>query len=166
MSRISKITLKQLPERNVLSIRKTINFFREYSDFMSNATSDILSLIEEKNTLPGSGPTVCFHNIDLESLDVEIGYEIARSVETSGDVITQVLPSQAVVTAIDRGPYEKQDSTLNELMKWIPENGFIANGGIYYHYLNDENQPQNEYLTEMYIPVKAAGRQNISNSSS
>lgn len=156
MSIISKITLKQLPEKNVLSIRKTINFSREYSDFMSNATNDILALIEEKNILPSSGPTVCFHNIELESLDVEIGYEIAISIESRGDVISHILPSRIVVTTIDRGPYEKQDPTLEELMKWIPKNGFVANGGIYYHYLNDENQPQNEHLTEMYIPVKVA----------
>ncbi|WP_301629260.1 GyrI-like domain-containing protein [Paenibacillus apis] len=39
-------------------------------------------------------------------------------------------------------------------MKWIPEHGFVAKSGIYYHYLNDEEQPQNEYLTEMYIPVE------------
>ena len=138
---------------NVLSIRKTINFFREYSDFMENAARNILALIEEKKTLPSSGPIVCFHNIELETLDVEVGYEIALPVEPRGDVTAHILPSRIIATTIDRGPYEKQDATLDELMKWISENSFVANGGIYYHYLNDEKQSQNEYLTEMYIPV-------------
>lgn len=153
MCRISKITLKQLPETNVLSIRKTIDFFKEYSDFMENAGREILALIEGKNILPSSGPIVCFHNIELETLDVEIGYEIALPVEPEGDVTEHILPSRIVATTIDRGPYEKQDATLDELIKWIPENGFAADGGIFYHYLNDEEQPENEYLTEMYIPV-------------
>lgn len=154
MSRVSKITLKQRPERNMLSIRKTIHFMREYSDFMAKASRDILVLIEEKKTLPSSGPIVCFHNVELESLDVEVSYETALPVEPRGDVTAHIVPSCTVVTTIDRGPYEMQDATLDELMKWIPEHGFVANGGIYYHYLNDEEQPQNEYLTEMYIPVE------------
>ena len=39
-------------------------------------------------------------------------------------------------------------------MKWVPEHGYEAVGGIYYHYLNGEDQPESEYLTEMSIPIQ------------
>lgn len=117
-----------------------------------NMIVDIIKLLALR--VPSSGPIVCFHNVELETLDVEVSYEIALPVEPSGDVIACIVPSCTVASTIDRGPYEMQAATLDELMKWIPEHGFAANGGIYYHYLNDEEQLQNEYLTEMYIPVK------------
>ncbi len=153
MARISEITVRQLPEQHMLTLRKTIDFFSEYADFMGNAIGGILPLIAERGVFPSSGPIVCFHNMELEALDVEIGFQIARPVEGNGDITSKTLPSHTIAVTIDRGPYEKQDPTLEELMNWIPEHDFETAGGIYYHYLNGEEQPQSEYLTEMYIPV-------------
>ena len=123
---------------------------------MSDAVNMILFLIEENNTFPSSGPIVCFHNIELAVLDVEIGFEVAAPIEPVKPIAAIELPSRTVAATIDRGPYEKQDPTLETLMKWIPEHGFVPDGSIYYHYLNGEEQLQTEYLTQMFIPVKKA----------
>lgn len=154
MAKISEIMVRQLPEQHMLTVRKTIDFFAQYADLMGIAITNILSQIEENSMFPSSGPIVCFHNIELENLDVEIGFRVARPVEVKGDVVAKTLPSQIVAVTIDRGPYEKQDPTLEELMNWVPKHGYEAAGGIYYHYLNGEDQPQSEYLTEMFIPVR------------
>lgn len=154
MARISKIMVKQLPEQHMITVRNTIDFFSQYADFMGDTVGGILSLLEENDVFPASGPIVCFHNMELETLDVEIGFEIAAPIEVVAPMKVMTLPSRTVATTIDRGPYEEQDPTLEALMRWIPENGFVADGGIYYHYLNDEEQPQAEYLTQMLIPVK------------
>lgn len=154
MARVSEIMVKQFPEQRMLTMRKTIHFYTEYSDFIGTAINSILPLIEESGAFPSSGLVVCFHNIDLEALDVEIGFQIAQPIEAKGDVTVQILLGCIAAVTIDRGPYEKQDPTLEELMKWIPEHGYEPDGGIYYYYLNGEDQPENEYLTEMRIPVK------------
>ncbi|MBC1583758.1 GyrI-like domain-containing protein [Listeria seeligeri] len=156
MTRISEITMKQLPAVQMLTIRKTINFFTEYTALMESATSGILSLIRSNGTYPSTGPIVCFHNIELEALDVEIGYAVAQPIDSQGDIQSVSLPARIVAVTIDRGPYEEQDPTLESMMKWIPEHGFAAAGGIFYHYLNDENQKPSEYLTEMFMPVVKA----------
>ncbi len=153
MARVSAIVVKQFPEQHMLSIRKTIDFFSEYSNFMGDALEAILQLIEENGAFPSSGPIVCFHNMELETLDVEIGFQVARPIGTTNELVARTIQSRTVAVTIDRGPYEKQDPTLEELMKWIPQHGYKADGGIYYHYLNGEEQPQSEYLTEMFIPV-------------
>ena len=154
MARISKIMIKQFPVMHLLSVRKTIDFMNEYADFMGSAIEAIQSCIEKQGAYPGSGPVVCFHNVDLEALDVEIGFRVAQPIEAAGMVQATVIPLQTVAITIDRGPYEQQDPTLEALMSWIPEHGYEAAGGIYYHYLNDEEQPESEYLTEMFIPVR------------
>ncbi len=161
MARVSKIMVKQLPEQHMLTIRKTIDFFVEYSDFMGDAVGGILRLVEEVGAFPSSGPIVCFHNVELETLDVEVGFQVVRptfctvaQIEAKGDVMAQTVPVRTIAATLDRGPYEQQDPTLEELMKWIPEQGYEPEGGIYYHYLNGEEQSPSEYLTEMYIPVR------------
>ncbi|MDU5336409.1 GyrI-like domain-containing protein [Enterococcus sp.] len=154
MTKIAAITVKQLPEQHLLTIRKTIAFFEEYAEFMGNAVDIIQRQIEKNGALPSSGPIVCFHNIDLDELDVEIGFVTPRRIDATDETHSVTLPIRTIATTIDRGTYEKQDPTLEALMKWIPEHGYETTGGIYYHYLNGEDQPQNEFLTEMYIPVK------------
>ncbi len=155
MARISEIRVKQLPAQHMLSIRKTIHFFKDYSNYMGQAIGSILPLIEQNASYPASGPVVCFHNMQLETLDVEIGFLLAQPIEATGEITAQSVPTRTVATTIDRGVYEQQDPTLEELMAWIPANGFEPAGGIYYHYLNGDEVPQ-ECLTEMFIPVKKA----------
>ncbi|MHC5218392.1 GyrI-like domain-containing protein [Enterococcus sp. LJL128] len=154
MTQIAEITLKQLPERKMLAIRRTIDFFGEYAEFMGETIKELMKQIQQAGLLPASGPIVCFHNVDLSALDLEIGFEISAPISAKGEAVFAVLPVQTVAVTIDRGPYEAQDPTLEALMSWITEKDFITTGGIYYHYLNDESQPPNEYLTEMYIPLK------------
>lgn len=153
MTRITQIMQKKLPEIQLLSVRKTIHFFEEYSDFMGEAVGKIEERIKEADSYPSSGPIVCFHNIDIEKLDVEIGFQIAEPITGKGAVKYSVLPARTIATAIGQGPYEQQDPTMEELMKWISDNGYQPTGGIYYHYLNDDQRPEEELLTEMYLPI-------------
>ena len=96
MTRIADIMLKQLPEQPMLTLRKTINFFEDYANFMGEAINSILQLIEENNALPSSGPIVCFHNIDLEKLDVEIGFATPRVFEGKDEIKPLTQPIRTI----------------------------------------------------------------------
>ncbi|WP_321386953.1 GyrI-like domain-containing protein [uncultured Enterococcus sp.] len=154
MTRISKIQVKQVRETEMLVVRRTIDFFTEYGDFMEEALDKMAVVLEENQLLSASGPIVCFHNIDLAALDVSIGLEVALPIQLAeSEVRCVTIPSRLIAVTIDRGPYEVQDPTMEALLAWINEHGYTADGGIYYRYLNDEEQPPEEYLTEMYVPV-------------
>ncbi len=154
MARISNITLTQQPELHTLTIRKSINFITEFSDFAGQSFDKITKYLENINVLLGGEPIVCFHNMDLKNLDVEVGFPTAILVSGKDEMTAQTIHSQKVVSAIDLGAYEKQDPTLEEIFVWIQENGYEMQGKIYYQYLNDTNRPENEFLTKMIIPVK------------
>ncbi len=154
MARISNITLTQQPEFHTLTIRKNINFITEFSDFAGQSFDKITTYLESINVLLGGEPIVCFHNMDLENLDIEVGFPTAIFVSGKDEMSAQTIHSQKVVSAIDLGAYEKQDPTLEEIFAWIQENGYEMQGKIYYQYLNDTNRPENEFLTKMIIPVK------------
>ena len=154
MARISNIALTRQPAFHTLTIRKTISFMDEYSDFAGYAFSRILEHLGNVNELPGGEPIVCFHNMDLEKLDVEIGYPVATLLSGKADITAGTIPSQRVVAAIDLGAYEKQDPTLTEILAWIQANGHEMQGEIYYQYLNDTERPESELLTKMIVPIK------------
>ena len=154
MARISQIILKQQPILHTLTIRKIINFMEEFSDFAGDSFDKITKHLNNLNELPGGAPIVCFHNMDLENLDVEVGFPVASPVSGKDDIAANTIPAQKVVSAIDLGPYEKQDPTLEEIFAWIQINGYEMKGKICYQYLNDTERPEKELLTMMILPVK------------
>jgi effector-binding domain-containing protein len=154
MARISGITLIQQPSFHALTIRKTINFMIEFSEFAGYSFDKVLKYLDSLNELPGGAPIVCFHNMGLENLDVEIGFPVAKPLSGKDDIAANTLPSQKIVSAIDLGPYEKQDPTLEEIFAWIQSNGYEMKGEIYYQYLNDTERSENELITKMILPIK------------
>ncbi|MDR2855842.1 MAG: GyrI-like domain-containing protein [Methanomicrobiales archaeon] len=154
MTKISNITLTQQPSFHCLTIRKTINFMMEFLDFVSYSFDKIPKHLDSLNELPGDAPIICFHNVDLENLDVEIGFPVATPLSGKDDITAKTIPSLKVVSAIDLGPYEKQEATLEALFTWIQSNGYEMQGEIYYQYLNDTERPENELLTKIIIPIK------------
>ena len=154
MARISDVTVIEQPEYHALTVRGTINFMTEFADFAGGCFEKILTHLKSLGVLVSDGPIVCFHNMDLERLDVEIGFPVARLVEGNKEIQAHTVPAQKVVTAIDQGAYEEQDPTLSDLFSFIQENGYEPLGDIYYQYLNDTNRPASTYLTKMAVPVR------------
>lgn len=154
MSRISNIEVKQEPAHYTLTVRKTIDFMKEYSDFAEQTLKLTGDYLNEMSVYPMSGPIVCFHNQGLETLDVEMGWQIAQKIDDRDNMICSMIPTRKVVSAIDLGPYEKQDPTLMDIFEWIKENGYEPQGPIYYCYLNDIERAETEYLTQMSMPIK------------
>ncbi|MCC0632709.1 GyrI-like domain-containing protein [Clostridioides sp. ZZV15-6388] len=158
MARISNITMAEQPEYCILAIRKTIDFMVEFSEFSQQSFRKISNYLEEKGILSAGAPIVCFHNMDLEKLDVEVGFPVTNHsvfnhMDTENEILQKIVPTQKIITAIDLGPYELQDPTLEELFLWAKDRGYELHGDIYYQYLNDLNRPESEYLTKMMLPI-------------
>ena len=154
MSRISEIRIKQTPACYTVSVRKTIDFKKEYVSFFDESLALIDACLDRHAVLTSSPPLTYFHNMELAQLDVEIGYHIAQEMPGEGEISCQDCPPRKVISAIDMGPYEDQDSTLMDLFEYIKQNGLEMQGPICYYYLNEPNRPESQYLTQMLIPVK------------
>ncbi|NLW70121.1 MAG: transcriptional regulator [Eubacteriaceae bacterium] len=156
MSITSKITLKHLAGFNCLTIRKTIDFMKDYSQFAAYALEKTEKYLKNIGEEPAGAPMVCFHNMELENLDLEVGFPVAfggESFKAEGDLKVVEIPSMWALCAIDRGPYELQDPTLEAIFAEIQKGGYQMAGGIYYQYLNDTERPEEEYLTFMFVPI-------------
>lgn len=149
---ISKINLYEQAEQYVLSVRTTINF-NDYPKTAEQTYSKIMEYATQNNLLLSDGPFVCYHNADLENLDVEMGFPVSKLMPGNGEIIGHVIPSQKVVSGIFLGAYEESDSLMMKMMEWIAEHGYTQQGKIYNYYLNDEDRPASELLTRISIPV-------------
>lgn len=154
MSRISEIRIKETQLCYIVSIRKTINFMKEYSSFFGESISKVSNYLEKNSVLTSSAAMACFHNMDLEHLDIEVGFYVAHEIPNTENITCKISEPYKVVTTIDMGPYEKQDSTLMEIFEYIKEHNLEMQGPIFYYYLNEPNRKESEYLTQMDISVK------------
>jgi effector-binding domain-containing protein len=150
---ISTINAIEQPEQHVLSIRTTIHF-DDYPRVAGQAYGRIMEYAARNGLLFSSGPFVCYHNADLENLDVEMGFPVAKPVTGEGDIMGHVIPVQKAVSGIFLGAYTDTDPLMMEIIQWIAEHGYEQQGEIYNYYLNDEDRPVGELLTQIVVPIK------------
>lgn len=153
MATISKINIFEQSEQHVLSIRSTIHF-DSYQKTTEQAYRKIKEFAEHRELLFSGCPFACFHNANLENLDVEMGFPIAKSITGNGEILERIIPAQKAVSGIFLGAYEDTDPLMIEIIQWIKENDYEQQGEIYYYYLNDESRPACELLTQIVVPIK------------
>lgn len=153
MAIISKIDLYEQPEQHVLSIRAKIHF-NDYPKVAGQAYEKTMEYATQNDLLFSGGPFVCYHNVDLENLDVEMGFPVATPVAGKGEILGHTIPGQKVVSGIFLGAYQDTDPLMMEIVQWIADHGYAQQGTIYNYYLNDENRPASELLTQIVVPVK------------
>lgn len=153
MASISKINLVEQAEQHVLSIRTLINF-NEYPDTAMQAYSKVMEYAKSKDLLFSGVPFVCYHNADLEHLDVEMGFPVAKPIPGKDDIAGYTIPVQKAVSGLFLGAYEASDPLMFEIMNWIKEHGYEQQGEIYNYYLNDTDRSIEELLTQIVVPIK------------
>ncbi len=150
---VSAINLLQEPEKHVLSIRTVIPFI-EYSETAGKVYAKIIDYAQRNGILFSGAPFVCYHNTDMEHLDVEMGFPIANVERGDADILCHTISAQNTVSGIFLGAYEETDCLMSQIFRWIAEHGYEQQGIVYHHYLNEQNRLTCELLTRIAIPVK------------
>jgi effector-binding domain-containing protein len=98
---------------------------------------------------------VGYFNMDMQDLDLEIGFPVEQAISGKGDIQASEIPAGKQVSCLHTGPYSKVEPAYNAMMEWVPANGYTATGVSYEFYLNDPEQtPENELLTKIVFPLK------------
>ncbi len=86
---------------------------------------------------PAGIPYVAYFNMDMQDLDMEVGFKISRPMPGKGPIQAGTLPNLPVATCTYTGPYPEMRSAYEELNRWVEEKGLQASGIVYEFYLND-----------------------------
>lgn len=123
---------------------------------LGKAYGDIMNYLFEIGVQPAGAPYVGYFNMDMQDLDIEIGFPVAQAASGRDGIQASEIPAGKQVSCLYTGPYNKIEPAYNAIMEWIPANGYIATGVCYEFYLNDPAQtPESELLTKIVFMLSA-----------
>ena len=149
-----KVELKEQGVQPVLSVRKTTaveNLPRE----IGKAYDSIIRYMNEIGERPVDVPFTAYYNMDMENLDVEMGFPVSKQLEGKGEIKAGVISAGKYVECMYKGPYAECAPVYDAMNKWIAEKGFEAIGTSYEFYYNSTaDVPESELLTKIMFPLK------------
>lgn len=153
MPRVTDIMLMQQMEQPTLTIR-TRAAVQSLPQVIGQSYGLIAQYLAELNELVADVPFVCYHNLDMQNLDVEIGFPVPAALPAKGSVQPGRIPAGLTVSCVHRGPYAAMAPVYEEMSDWIDKNGFAATNIVYECYLNGPEFSQDELLTRIVMPVR------------
>jgi len=141
-------------DQPVLSIR-TKAAVQDLPAVLGKAYGDVMTHMGSLGESPVGMPFVCYYNMDMQALDLEIGFPAARALPGKGDVQPSTIPAGLSATCEYTGPYEEMVSAYNELNAWMEEHGYQPTGVVYEYYLNGpQDTPPAGFKTRIVFPLK------------
>jgi effector-binding domain-containing protein len=151
---MSQIELSEQNAQPVLMIR-TRTSMETLSNVIGEGYEKIVSYLAGIGQQPAGVPYTCYHNTDMQDMDVEIGFPVAKMLPGKGDIQAGELPAGKYVTMMYKGPYSGMEKPYDEIFAWMKARGYGQAGVYYEYYYNAPDEvPEEELLTKIAIPVK------------
>lgn len=104
---------------------------------------------------PGGAPFVAYYNMNMEDLDIEVGFPVSKPLPNSGPIQSNQMPAGKYATCLYKGPYNECGSAYQELTCWVLAQGCETTGVAYEFYLNDPTEtPPQELKTQIIFQLK------------
>ncbi len=145
--------IRNVEDRNSLSIRLT-TAGSELPGRIGECYGEIWAYMSRKGIKAIGMPFVLYHNMDMNNLDVDIGWQIEQDDPGEGRIRQMVVTGGEVLYAMHAGPYSALEDTYREVMAYIGENKIKTAEWMYEIYLNSpEDTPEENLKTEIYFPI-------------
>lgn len=149
-----QIEFAQQSAQSVLSIR-TRAALGDLPRVLGVAFGSIAQYLGELGEDPSGAPFVAYYNMDMEDLELEIGFPVAFTLPGKDEIKPGAIPGGPQVSCIHRGPYACIEPAYDELTRWAKQNGYTPTGVAYEFYLNDPGtMPEEELLTRVMFLLK------------
>ena len=151
-----KCEIKKQSAQPVMSIR-TRTTVQNLPTVLGKAFGDVAMAIGEQGQQPQGPPFVAYYNMDMNDLDIEVGFPVAKKLQAKGDVKPGEIPAGKVATTVYTGPYgDMMKAAYEALGKYVEEKGQVPAGVVYEIYFNNPMDTAPEKLqTQIVFPLKA-----------
>lgn len=151
---MSQIELTEQDARPALMIR-TRTAVEDLPRVIGEVYEKIMSHLAVLGQQPADMPYTCYYNMDMQDLDVEIGFPVAQVLPGQGEIRAGEIPGGRYVSLMYKGPYAGMEKPYNEMFAWMKEQGLEQTGIYYEYYYNAPGEvPEAELLTRIAMPVK------------
>jgi effector-binding domain-containing protein len=146
--------VKEQPAQPTLTIR-TRTSVQEIGNVLAESYEAIAQYLEELGECPAGPPFSAYYNEDMQDLDVEIGFPVARELPGRGDIQPRQIPGGQVATCLYTGPFSGIGQAYEPLAEWMTKHGHEPTGVAYEFYLTDPDEtPAEELQTQIVFPLK------------
>lgn len=149
-----KIELIEQNAQPVLAIR-TKTSMSELPKVIGESYGRIMNYLNELGTQLVDAPYTAYYNLDMQNLDVEMGFPVGKVFPDKEGITAGEIPAGKFACCIYKGPYANMEQPYNEMFKWLEANGYESTGVYYEYYYNAPSEvSENELLTRIVMPVK------------
>ena len=149
------IDVKELPEQQVVSIRRTVP-----TSSLEQAFGEMLpavwAYLGEVGVEPSGPPFGMYHGFDPSGeTDLEAGGPVDADVEPRGEIGVRVVPPSRCAVTVHHGPYDSLGEAHGALDSWLHEQGHDHGAGpVWEVYWRDPYGPADPeaYRTEVGYP--------------
>ncbi|NLG49663.1 MAG: GyrI-like domain-containing protein [Chloroflexi bacterium] len=146
--------LEQVEPQHALSIR-TRTTAEQLPERFGEALAAIMSYMQELGAAPTGAPFAAYYNMDMQNLDVEIGFPVAKELPGRGDIQPSTIPGGKVATCLFTGPYPELGKGYDALTQFVQAGGYEPTGVAYEFYLNSPvDTPPEQLQTRIAFPLK------------
>lgn len=149
-----KFELTEEPAQPVLSIR-TRTAVENLPQELGKAYEAIIQYLNENGEKPMEAAFAGYYNMDMQDLDVEMGFPVTKPLEGRGEIKSNEIPAGKQVSYLYKGPYNQMEPVYNAMMEWIKVNGHTPTSVAYEFYYNSPMEvSESELLTKIVFPIK------------
>jgi effector-binding domain-containing protein len=142
------------PAQPVLSIR-THTSVKNLPAVVGQSFGAIAQYLGQLGQAPTGAPFAAYYNMDMENLDVELGYPVAKKVPGQGNIQPSEIPGGKAGACVYTGPYDQMPPAYEALTTWMKAQGHEATGVSYEFYLNAPDVvPPDALQTQIVFPIK------------
>lgn len=124
----------------------------EMPDVVGRSYQQVFGHLATAGAPPAGMPFICYHNLDLAALDIEIGVAVERALPGEGTVAPATIAGGRRGVAVHHGPYEALGDTYGALTAWLAEQGETPTGLLYEYYENAPDEvPPSELVTRVEL---------------
>jgi effector-binding domain-containing protein len=146
--------LNEQKAQPVLCIRKK-TALENLPDVIGQAYGEIVQYMAELGEAPVNVPYTAYYNLDMQDLDVEMGFPVTKDLPGRGAIKSGEIPEGKYVSCMFKGAYSQMEDPYNEMFKWIEQNGYEPKGVYYEFYYNAPGEvPETELLTKIVMALK------------
>ncbi len=151
----NQVELKDEPAQPVLSTR-TRAAVDQMPMLLGKVYGEIMQYLGGLGEPPAGPPFVAYYNLDMQNLDIEVGFPVAKRLPGKGDIQAGEIPAGKFASYLYVGPYAECGPAYEVVHKFIADNGYTPTGVAYEYYLNDPSAiPHEEPQTLIVLAVKS-----------
>ncbi|HAX81533.1 MAG TPA: AraC family transcriptional regulator [Actinobacteria bacterium] len=147
-----EVTFEDRTAQPTLSIR-TRAAVQDMPGVFGDAFEAVMQYLGQMGEQPAAMPYAVYRNMDMQDLDLEIGFPVARPLPGEGRIQPGEIPGGRWATVMHVGPYDQIGASWGRLTAGIAAAGMTIAGPAYEFYFDGPETPPEKIRTLLGHPV-------------